>query len=130
MVVHRTISRMETPREPPPESVHSAAASAHISHAVIATYAAAAAVEVPGVYGIAGGDRGTVDPERAPKGVRVIADGDAVGLELHLVTDWGASIPRVAAEVSRRVRDYLGSMIDLQPSSVSVVVDDVAPPAA
>ena len=121
---------MEPQRDLPRESVHSAAASAHISHAVIATAAAAAAVEVPGVYAIAGGERGAVDPERAPKGVRVVSDGNAVGLELHLVTDWGASIPAVAAEVSRRVRDYLGSMIDLQPSSVSVVVDDVAPPAA
>jgi uncharacterized alkaline shock family protein YloU len=120
---------MDAPRDLPPESVHSAAASAHISHAVIATYAAAAAVEVAGVHAIAGGERGAVDPERAPKGVRVFADGDALGLELHLVTDWGASIPRVAGEVSRRVRDYLGSMIELEPSSVSVVVDDVAPPA-
>ena len=119
---------MDPPREVALESVHSAAASAHISHAVIATYAAAAAVEVPGVYAIAGGERGTVDPERAPKGVRVVADGDAVWVELHLVTEWGASIPRVAGEVSTRVRDYLGSMIELQPSSVSVVVDDVAPP--
>src|SRR3954471_12371940 len=117
-MMQRKIPPMEPPRELPPESVHSAAASAHISHAVIATYAAAAAVEVPGVYAIAGGEPGTVDPERAPKGVRVVADGDAVWLELHLVTDWGASIPRVAAEVGRRVRDYLGSMIDLHPSAV------------
>jgi uncharacterized alkaline shock family protein YloU len=119
---------MDAPHDLPVESVHSAAASAHISHAVIATYAAAAAVEVAGVHAIAGGERGTVDPERAPKGVRVVTEGDALGLELHLVTEWGASIPRVAGEVSRRVRDYLGSMIELEPSSVSVVVDDVAPP--
>jgi uncharacterized alkaline shock family protein YloU len=120
---------MKPPREAAPESVHSAAASAHISHAVIAAYAAAAAVEVSGVHAITGAERGTVDPERAPKGVRVVAEGDGVGLELHLVTDWGASIPKVAGEVSRRVRDYLSSMIELEPSSVSVVVDDVAPPA-
>src|SRR6476661_5022560 len=44
---------MDEHREPPVESVHSPAASAHISHAVIATYAAAAAVEVEGVHAIA-----------------------------------------------------------------------------
>ncbi|MDX6523946.1 MAG: Asp23 family, cell envelope-related function [Gaiellales bacterium] len=118
----------EPPRDTPVESVHSAAASAHISHAVIATYAAAAAIEVEGVHAIAGAQAGGVDPDRAPKGVRIVADGDAVGLELHLVTEWGASIPRVAGDVSRHVRDYLGSMIELEPSSVAVVVDDVSPP--
>jgi uncharacterized alkaline shock family protein YloU len=113
----------------PLESIHSAAASAHISHAVIATYAAAAAVEVDGVHAIVGGQGARIDPDRVPKGVRIVADGDGVGLELHLVTDWGASIPRVASDVRTHVRDYLVSMIELEPASVSVVVDDVAAPA-
>ena len=56
------------------------------------------------------------------------SEGEAVGLELHLVTEWGASIPWVAGEVGRHVRQYLGSMIELEPSSVAVVVDDVAAP--
>jgi uncharacterized alkaline shock family protein YloU len=114
----------------PVESIHSAAASAHISHAVIATYAAAAAVEVDGVYAVAGAQPGRVDPDRAPKGVRISADGDGVGVELHLVTDWGASIPAVSDAVGRHVREYLASMIELEPSSVEIVIDDVAPPAA
>jgi len=115
--------------EAPLESIHSAAASAHISHAVIATYAAAAAVEVDGVHAIAGGQRGGVDPDRVPKGVRISADGPGVALELHLVTEWGASIPRVAGDVNRHVTDYLTSMIDLEPLSVAIVIDDVAAPA-
>jgi uncharacterized alkaline shock family protein YloU len=114
------------------ESVHSATASAHISHAVIATYAAAAAVEVPGVRGIWAGHSAPpereIDPERAPKGVRVNGDGQRVDLELHLVTDWGASIPDVADQVGRQVRRYLASMIQLEPAEVAVVVDEVASP--
>jgi uncharacterized alkaline shock family protein YloU len=114
------------------ESVHSATASAHISHAVIATYAAAAAVEVPGVRGIWAGHSAPpereIDPERAPKGVRVNGDGQHVDLELHLVTDWGASIPDVADRVGREVRRYLTSMIQLEPAEVAVVVDEVAAP--
>ena len=70
---------MTEPSGPGPvESVHSASASAHISHAVIATYSAAAAVDVDGVAGIAGGPLGASDPERAPKGVRVSGDGVVV----------------------------------------------------
>ena len=122
---------MTEPTGPGPvESVHSASASAHISHAVIATYAAAAAVDVDGVAGIAGGPLGgAIDPERAPKGVRVSGDGVRVDLELHLITAWGAHIPTVARDVTRQVRAYLASMIDLRPGEVAVVVYDVAPPA-
>ena len=70
---------MDDHRELPVESVHSPAASAHISHAVIATYAAAAAVEVDGVHAIAGAPAGRVDPDRVPKGVRISSEGEAVG---------------------------------------------------
>jgi uncharacterized alkaline shock family protein YloU len=123
----------DVPGDAPLESVHSEAASAHISHAVIATYAAAAAGEVPGVRGIAGSHFGPlerrIDPERAPRGVRVIADEGRVGLELHLVTEWGASIPRVAGEVERQVREYLASMVDLDVADIAVVIDDIAAPA-
>ena len=114
------------------ESVHSEAVSAHISHAVIATYVAAAALEVEGVAGLSAGgfrvfDR-RQDPERASRGVRVRSDGDRVALELHLVTAWGASIPQVAEEVERQVRAYLRSMVDLEVSELAVLVDDVARP--
>src|SRR3954470_19259992 len=73
----RSLEMTDHPHEA--ESVHSATASAHISHAVIAAYAAAAAVEVPGVRGIWAGHstppERRIDPERAPKGVRVGGDG-------------------------------------------------------
>ncbi len=116
---------VDAPREALIESIHSASASAHISHAVIATYAAAAALEVPGVHAVAGGQPGGIDPDRVPKGVRITTDGDGLAVELHLVTEWGAAIPQVAGQVDRHVREYLGSMIDIEPASVSIVVDDV-----
>ena len=113
------------------ESVHSAGVSAHISHAVIAAYAAAAAREVAGVHALTGGGLGgrlerRGDPDRL--GVRVATAGEGVDLELHLVTEWGASIPTVAATVDRSVRTYLASMVDLDVGTLSVVVDDVAAP--
>ncbi|MGN6380387.1 MAG: Asp23/Gls24 family envelope stress response protein [Gaiellales bacterium] len=123
----------EPPTGAPVESVHSPSVSAHISHAVIATYAAAAAREVPGVRGIADGHLGLLErraePDRAPRGVRVVADGDRIGLELHVVAEWGARLPDVAAALQKAVREYLTAMIELDVRDVAVVIDDVAPPA-
>jgi uncharacterized alkaline shock family protein YloU len=120
----------DPPVRAPAESVHSAGVAAHISHAVIATYAAAAAREVDGVADLTGGGLGPLDrrvgPERA--GVRVSAADDSIDVELHLVTEWGAPIPRVAADVEHAVRRYLAAMVALQVRSVAVHVDDVAAP--
>lgn len=119
----------DAPSEAPVESVHSAGVAAHISHAVIATYAAAAAREVEGVADLVGGALGALDRRVAPErlGVRVSgADGD-IDVELHLVTEWGAPIPQVAAAVERAVRSYLEAMVALRVRSVGIHVDDVAP---
>ena len=114
----------------PTESVHSAGVAAHISHAVIATYAAAAAREVEGVHALTASGFAPLerraDPERA--GVRVAAGTDGLEVELHIITAWGASIPAVAAGVEEAVRSYLESMVALEVAVVSVHVDDVAAP--
>jgi len=80
-----------------------------ISPEVLARYAADAAAEVRGVH------------TKQRRGARV--SGNEV--EVHVVIDYGANIPDVAAEVQKRVSDYLARMADLRPSKVNVVVDDV-----
>ena len=80
-----------------------------ISPEVLARYAADAAAEVPGVH------------TKQRRGARVIGG----EVEVHIVVDYGADIPRVAEEVQRRVIEYLGRMADVAPVSVNVVVDDV-----
>ena len=50
-----------------------------------------------------------------------------VRVELHLVVDWGASIPDVGRSVQARVREYLGAMADVEPAAVDVVVDEIGP---
>jgi uncharacterized alkaline shock family protein YloU len=80
-----------------------------ISPEVLARYAADAAAEVPGVH------------TKQRRGARVTGS----EVEVHLVVDYGAEIPHVAAEVQRHVADYLGRMADVTPSAVHVVVDDV-----
>jgi len=80
-----------------------------ISPDVLARYAADAAAEVPGVH------------TKQRRGARV-AGGE---VEVHLVVDYGADIPQVAADVQRHVVDYLQRMADMKPTAVNVVVDDV-----
>src|SRR3954454_16080884 len=90
------------------ESVLSQKVHAHISHAVIATYAADAAQEVAGVHALLGGHFGSLDrrtdPERAAKAVRVSPRDEGVSLAIHLIVEWGVSIPEVAAAVGAHVR--------------------------
>ncbi|MGN6796995.1 MAG: Asp23/Gls24 family envelope stress response protein [Gaiellaceae bacterium] len=80
-----------------------------ISPDVLARYAADAAAEVAGVH---------TKQRRAAR----VAGGE---VEVHLVVDYGAEIPHVAAEVQRHVAEYLQRMADLTPTAVNVVVDDV-----
>jgi uncharacterized alkaline shock family protein YloU len=83
-----------------------------ISPDVLARYALDAAAEVRGVH------------TKHRRGARVI--GGVV--DVHIVVDYGAEIPAVAAEVQQRVADYLVKMADVRPTAVNVVVDDVARP--
>lgn len=81
----------------------------HISPDVLARYAADAAAEVKGVH------------TKQRRGAKVVGS----GVEVHVVVDFGANIPSVAADVQRHVSDYLAQMADVRPSAVHVVVDDV-----
>ena len=83
-----------------------------ISPEVLARYALDAAAEVQGVH------------TKHRRGARVA--GGVV--DVHIVIDYGANIPAVAAEVQKRVADYLQKMADVRPTAVNVVVDDVARP--
>jgi uncharacterized alkaline shock family protein YloU len=92
---------------------------ASIATDILARYAADAAREVEGV-------RRVVDrPIPGRRGVRVAGGDGAVRVEVHVVAEWGASLPAVGARVQKRVREYLAGMADVEPSSVDVVVDAV-----
>lgn len=91
---------------------------ASISAEIIARYAADAAGEVEGVRGLPG-----------RKSVKVEDVEGSVRIEVHVVADWGASLPDIGATVQARVREYLASMTDVRPLVVDVVVDDVGPAA-
>ena len=87
---------------------------ATISPDILARYAGDAAREVPGVHELSG---------RRP--VKVEEDGRVT---VHVVVEWGASIPEVGAAVRDRVAEYLARMARVESASVDVVVDEVAAP--
>ena len=91
--------------------------TATISSDILASYAADAAREVPGVRSLA-----------RHKGVRVEEENGRVRVELHLVIDWGASIPDVGREVQTRVSSYLTRMASIEPEAVDVVVAEIVKP--
>ena len=96
---------------------------ASISTEILAGYAADAAREVEGV-------RTLVESRlHRHRGVRVNGETGAERFEVHLETEWGASIPDVARQVQQRVREYLARMADVEAAAVDVVVDDVGPAA-
>ena len=97
------------------------AGQASISAEILARYAADAAREVEGVRALA------ESPLPRRHAVRVSGANGALRVELHVVTEWGASIPQVGRLVQERVRDYLRSMADVEPAAVEVVVDGVGP---
>jgi uncharacterized alkaline shock family protein YloU len=97
------------------------AGQASISTEILARYAADAAREVDGVRGLAD------SPLPRKHSVRVSGGNGAVRIELHLVTEWGTSIPAVGRLVQERVREYLRKMADIEPAVVEVVVDAVGP---
>ena len=96
------------------------AGQASISTEILARYAADAAREVEGVRGLAD------SPLPRRHAARVTGSNRTVRVEVHVVTEWGASIPTVGRLVQERVREYLRSMADVEPESVHVVVDGVA----
>ena len=93
-----------------------------ISTDILARYAADAAGEVIGVRGLS---ESSIPGRRG--GVRVSSDDAGVRVALHLVVDWGASVPAVGREVQERVREYLLRMADVEPASVDVIVEEIGP---
>ena len=93
-----------------------------ISLDVLARYAGEAAREVDGVAGLA---EGTLHRGKA---VEVSGDEDTLAVGLSLQLAWGRSSAEVAAEVQRRVSEYLARMARMTPAAVDVVFDSVSAP--
>ena len=97
---------------------------ASISSEILASYAADAARDVPGVSGLVG------SALHRHGGVRVARDDGRLSIELHVALAWGASAPDVGDELQVRVAEYLGRMAGVRPEAIDVVVDEFTPERA
>ena len=100
-----------------------------VANEVIAQIAAATALQVSGVAGIADRSNQVVRVIRRGglhKGVRVELLGtDALKLKLYLVAESGKSLPALASEVQRMVAGAVDRMLALRTDAVDVYFVDV-----
>jgi len=101
-----------------------------VANEVVASIAALAALEVDGVHAMYHASGQQLDRilrrHAAHRGVRVemLAD-DTLRLDLFVVMDAGTELPRMGAEVQRRVADAIDRMLGLELAEVNVFVSEV-----
>jgi uncharacterized alkaline shock family protein YloU len=101
-----------------------------VANEVVASIAAFAALQVPGVHAMyhpsgQNFDR-IVRRSRPHRGVRVELRDDALHLSLYVVMASGGNVPVVGAEVQQRVADAIDRMLALRVEEVNVFVSEVA----
>ena len=101
-----------------------------VANEVVASIAAFAALQVPGVHAMyhpsgQNFDR-IVRRSHAHRGVRVEMRDDALHLSLYVVIASGGNVPVVGAEVQQRVADAIDRMLALRVEEVNVFVSEVA----
>ena len=101
----------------------------HISEEVLAAIAAAAALEVEGVSGLAanlGSDIAELlGKKNLAKGVRVKMEEDKVEVELSVLMAYGYTIPEMGKSIQEGVKNAIESMTGLEVSGVNVNVGGI-----
>ena len=101
----------------------------HISEEVLAAIAAAAALEVEGVSGLAanlGSDIAELlGKKNLAKGVRVKMEEDKVEVELSVLMAYGYTIPEMGKSIQEGVKNAIESMTGLEVASVNVKVGGI-----
>ena len=107
----------------------------HISEEVLAGIAAAAALEVEGVSGLAanlGSDIAELlsNKKNLTKGVHIQVEDEQVTVELAVLMSYGHTIPEVGKAVQDAVKNAVESMTGLEIAAVNVNVGGITFPAA
>ena len=100
-----------------------------IADDVVKTIAAKAAVDVAGVYKLAGGVVDEVSKmlgkKRPTNGVKVEVGEVECSIEVYLVIKYGYKIPEVAEEVQKAVLEEVSNLTGLKVVEVNVYVQNV-----
>ena len=96
----------------------------HISGEVLASIAAAAALEVEGVSGLSA-NLGSDIAELLSKGVHIQVEDEQVTVELAVLMSYGHTIPEVGRAVQDAVKSSVESMTGLTVAAVNVGVGGI-----
>ncbi len=100
-----------------------------IHNNVISTIARLAALKVPGVVEMSGsfvdGLAGMLGKKPVDRGIRVEFEEAGIVLELHVVLEFGARIPKVAWQIQSDVREAVMQMTGKPVKSVNVIVQNL-----
>ena len=100
-----------------------------ISDDVIATIAGKSAMEVKGVYSMAGGFAGGISEvfgkKSYTKGIKVDNSEKGLKIDVNIIVEYGARIPDVAYEIQNMVKKSIENMTGLKVEEVNVHIQGV-----
>lgn len=100
-----------------------------IADDVIATIAGKSALEVNGVYSMAGGFAGGISEvfgkKSYTKGIKVDNNEKGLKIDVNIIVEYGARIPDVAYEIQNRVKNAIENMTGLKIEEVNVHIQGV-----
>lgn len=103
-----------------------------VSHEVIASYVADAALSVPGIVDLHASHWKKLSSKvrETHSGGVVVKDvaPDVVELEIHACVAWGTVIPELAGKVEAAVRERMAALLSLDLDSVTLFVDEITDP--
>ena len=104
--------------------------SINISEEVVAVVAAAAAIEVDGVYGLfySHGKELTnaLSKKVLSRGVKLLIDGDDVSIDVYIIAYIGHSVNEVGADIQRAVASAVEAAVGVSVSAVNVHICGVS----
>jgi len=100
-----------------------------IADDVIATIAGKSALEVKGVYSMAGGFAGGISEvfgkKSYTKGIKVDNTEKGLKIDVNIIVEYGARIPDVAYEIQNKVKNAIENMTGLKIEEVNVHIQGV-----
>ena len=100
-----------------------------IADDVIATIAGKSALEVKGVYSMAGGFAGGISEvfgkKSYTKGIKVDNTEKGLKIDVNIIVEYGSRIPDVAYEIQNKVKNAIENMTGLKVEEVNVHIQGV-----
>ena len=104
--------------------------SINICQSVVAVIAAAAAVDVDGVYGLyqsPGRELTTVSGKKGiSRGVKINIDGDDISVDVYFIANMGYSVSEVGEAVQKAVKSAIEEAVGAKVSAVNIHICGVS----